>query len=682
MTVGCLRPRKNYFALVLLGAVFVVTLCGGCGGSSTRTASPTIQPNTVLTPVTYGAQPDQGETDDPLVDAATYASGSTYAIGQMVVAGGQYYISEADANTGNALTDKSKWWGPAAGFLYVDPAGSDANSYNADPSVAKQHPVAGLTRVDDCLTGNGAFGDKITCPPYTLVIFKRGATWEGVIQINQQNVADPEGESALNTHGRYYLGAYGNRGDARPLIKFREDMTQQKRQVIWSNRPGLRVRNLRVDGQDIVMYTMTAGTGSLAAGDIIYDAAESVTGRVIYVDSPTLISVAMTPNRGTVFANASVVHTTGSAKTATISTNNGYITGISDSTFNWKVINSESYNLSNHGILLGTSGSPVSADNVLVENNFIHDSCKTNFAGGGIDGGSTSGSFKVLHNTIYDNGNGLLSHNIYIGSGTNVEIAYNNVYRTSATYGNSGLVLHGVASHYRVHHNHFDGNDTGLAANDGYASAESFDDMQYYSNIISNSASQSVEFACNTNSSFFNNIVYGNVGAFSIISKRNSGGGDATTANFEVAFNTFSNNGPVNLIGAELTGIHIRNNIFSNSDPSKRILMKYTAVPDAQLTIDRNLVFTANATGPFYWNSDAVGTNYVNGTGAGSLFQFNGLNSNAVITDPLFTNSGSFDFTLQTSSPAKGMGAPVAGITSDFKGASRSLTLPTMGAFE
>jgi hypothetical protein len=38
----------------------------------------------------------------------------------MVVSGGQYYISEADDNTGNALSDKSKWWGPAAGFLYVD----------------------------------------------------------------------------------------------------------------------------------------------------------------------------------------------------------------------------------------------------------------------------------------------------------------------------------------------------------------------------------------------------------------------------------------------------------------------------------------------------------------------------------------------------------------------------------
>jgi len=208
--------------------------------------------------------------------------------------------------------------------------------------------------------------------------------------------------------------------------------------------------------------------------------------------------------------------------------------------------------------------------------------------------------------------------------------------------------------------------------------------MRYYSNIISNSAHQSVEFACNTNSSFFNNIVHGNAGAFSIISKRNSGGADATTTNFEVAFNTFFNNGPVNLIGAELAGIRIRNNIFSNSDPSKNIMTKRATVSDVQLTIDRNLVFAANTISPFYWDSNSTGgngTNYVNGTGAGSLFQFNGLNSNSVTTDPLFTNPGIFDFTLEATSPARLAGTPI-GIATDFKGVSRSLTAPTMGAYE
>jgi hypothetical protein len=680
-TGGWSRFWEHGLALAWFAAVFAITTCGGCGGGSANGSTPpaVTAPNTPLSPVTYGAQADQGETDDPLLDAATYAAGTSYSIGQMVVSGGHYYVSESDDNAGNSLSDKSKWWGPAAAFLYVDPFGSDANTYNADPSIAKQNPVAGLTRVNDCLTGNGAFGDKITCPPYTLVLFKRGASWEGVIQINQQNVADPEGESGSN-HGRYYLGAYGNRTDGRPLIRFKEDMTQSKKQVIWANRPGLRVRNLRVDGQHINMYTMTAGTGLLAAGDVIYSADESISGWIVYIDSTTVISVAMTPNRGAAFATSSVVHTTGSAKTATIDANTGYITGIGNSTFNWKVLNSESYNLTNHGFLMG-NGTAGSSDNVLLENSIIHDSCKINYAGGGIDGGSVSGSFRALHNTVYDNGNGNLSHNIYLSDGTNVEVAYNHVYRTSTTYGNSGLVVHGVAAHYRVHHNHFDGNDTGLAANDGHASDESFEDMQYYSNIISNSASQSVELACNTNSSFLNNIVYGNVGAFSVISKRNSGGADATTTNLEVAYNTFSNNGPVSLIGAELAGIRIRNNIFRNSDASKRIITKRAAVPDAQLTIDRNLVFAANVTGPFYWNTDTTGTNYVNGTGAGSLFQFNGLNSNSVTTDPLFTNPGLFDFTLQGTSPAKLSGTPI-GIATDFKGVSRSPAAPTMGAYE
>ena len=57
--------------LVVMSVIAVVL--AGCGGSSTGTTSPAGPPNIPFDGL-YGAQADQGETDDPLVDAATYAS--------------------------------------------------------------------------------------------------------------------------------------------------------------------------------------------------------------------------------------------------------------------------------------------------------------------------------------------------------------------------------------------------------------------------------------------------------------------------------------------------------------------------------------------------------------------------------------------------------------------------------
>src|SRR4051812_32092981 len=85
--------------------------------------------------VTYGATADQGETDDPLVDATAYAAGTIYAEGAIVSTAGSapYYYSRSSGNVGNLLSNNT-YWMQISNFLYVDDvSGSDANTYNSDP---------------------------------------------------------------------------------------------------------------------------------------------------------------------------------------------------------------------------------------------------------------------------------------------------------------------------------------------------------------------------------------------------------------------------------------------------------------------------------------------------------------------------------------------------------------------
>jgi hypothetical protein len=50
--------------------------------------------------------------------------------------------------------------------------------------------------------------------------------------------------------------------------------------------------------------------------------------------------------------------------------------------------------------------------------------------------------------------------------------------------------------------------------------------------------------------------------------------------------------------------------------------------------------------------------------------------------DPLFLDAPNGDFRLNALSPAIGAGIPVAYVTTDFAGNNRSLTTPSIGAYE
>jgi parallel beta-helix repeat protein len=155
---------------------------------------------------------------------------------------------------------------------------------------------------------------------------------------------------------------------------------------------------------------------------------------------------------------------------------------------------------------------------------------------------------------------------------------------------------------------------------------------------------------CNTGTgnTIFNNLVYNNTHAGIII----AAGSTSPPVNTTVYFNSLYGNNSTHSDGAALaidggTGAIVENNISFNSASNLdyRTLVSPTA--------DYNCTKDASA------------------TGAHSLPS----------TDPKFTNPGAQDFTLQLTSPCKGTGLTIGGITVDYAGTTRA-SPPSMGAYE
>jgi hypothetical protein len=56
--------------------------------------------------------------------------------------------------------------------------------------------------------------------------------------------------------------------------------------------------------------------------------------------------------------------------------------------------------------------------------------------------------------------------------------------------------------------------------------------------------------------------------------------------------------------------------------------------------------------------------------------------SHSIVGDPLFTNAGSWDFSLTGSSPVLGEGNAASGVVYDLELNNRSLSTPSMGCYE
>jgi hypothetical protein len=168
---------------------------------------------------------------------------------------------------------------------------------------------------------------------------------------------------------------------------------------------------------------------------------------------------------------------------------------------------------------------------------------------------------------------------------------------------------------------------------------------------------------------YFNNIIYNNNGYGLRISGGATGFG---IYNNVIAFN----DGRGYEIGGGSCAI---NTLVKNNIAYENVLSGFYNLPcSTNPTFENNLAYNNAASNPIsnpnknYYNQAGTGT-WNNNTGLGV---FPG-------TDPLFTDAGSNDYTLQSNSPARDQGQTLAEVTDDFIGTSRPSGVEyDIGAYE
>lgn len=648
--------------------------------------------------VTYGATADQGETDDPLVDATAYSAGTTYAEGALVSSAGSYYYSRSAGNIGNAVSNNTYWF-PISNFVYVDATnGSDANTYNSNPTTAFGAPVQTLNRVQDLLHTGGS-PNAVNAPAKTLVLLKRGDTYTGALTIKVECL----------------IGCWGTRASARPLIQFgftsNTGLSFTGNVVeVQSGGAGTIVRNINITPRYTTHYGFTAGTGTMADGDRIWKQSDhTMQGTVRGALNSNRITIQWDTNTDSAVTVSSVVFETQDAAknfTMAASTNRTVMSGYSAQTTDCRLINCMVYNAVGNGVGSGITSSRGSADRFYVYNCVIHDCVKSGGSGAGMQGG-WGADIKILHTTSYDNGTAgsIFNHNFYLDDLDNCEFAYNWCYMTTWC-GNSSLVVHGECHVGWIHHNLMELSQAGLGVNDGYSTVagggwyEVFDQFTIEFNIIrncgqlaaDNQSGPALDIAAMTNSKIRNNIIYGCKGYMSIATNKHTAD-KAFSDNIDFAYNTCisgtyiaagdywlkinSNN------GVACTNIRVQNNILESQRTNVQTFSIDSVTPVANVNFNNNLIY--NITGYstiIHWrDAGGVSTSYTlaNWAATGSI---NSNTTNATTTNynSVFTNEAGNDYSLPGGSPAKAIGTPIPSIaTTDFLGFARSGTTPSVG---
>lgn len=160
---------------------------------------------------------------------------------------------------------------------------------------------------------------------------------------------------------------------------------------------------------------------------------------------------------------------------------------------------------------------------------------------------------------------------------------------------------------------------------------------------------------------------------------------------YNIYYNTVNLFGPVPNVGSTAhmsaailflagTTVDMRNNAFVNSQTGLTAAKSYAIRSTIAAT-----AFGASTNRNDYYVSGANGVlGYISAADVTTLTAWKTAmgtkDANAISADPLFNSSTNLRPTA--SSPLLGAGAPVAGVTTDLKGVTRSATTPTIGAYE
>jgi hypothetical protein len=265
-------------------------------------------------------------------------------------------------------------------------------------------------------------------------------------------------------------------------------------------------------------------------------------------------------------------------------------------------------------------------NNFLISKNEVWDSQVPNTAGGeGIDAKGGSFNGEISHNYVHD----IVPLGIYADAGSieeyNIRVFNNRLERTGG-FGVAGE----LGGHLR--------------------------DVYIYNNVIKESKGTGFVFQSTGNGKFTNIYVVNNTFYNNCVN---------TTLTFIGDIANYSNN-------AENSNLVIKNNIVYNNTPASRYLFTIWHNIPASHVISNNLFFV--------FKQSNNGVNSFNATN---------LTAADVITDPLFTNAATGDFTLQATSPAINKGVPIMLpssttllFTKDFNGRERGTADWDMGTFE
>lgn len=676
------RPRGTILALLMAGA-FAASLAPAPAPGPVPSPPPAPAP---APSGSYGATADAGENNDPTVSATAWNNSTLYKRGQFVTNGGSYYVAWYDNQ--NVATSDTTYWFLITRFYYLDSAaGSDSNTGDPNPAIAKAAPLQSAAKMEDYLNSGGT----VNAVDGACVLMKRG---QGFF-------------SAWTVAKTCFIGAWGT--GAMPQLTYRMNGTSNSAGSVITMAARCMVRNVEVIGELTTMLNVNAGC-TLVDGDVVSRASDgrfsgvikgtSTNNRIVikFDDSSNAYNVNHTNSSGFQMATGDVLQTAGGAHSGTLSSNSATPTnGVVGNADHTGVDNCIIRDFVGNGTGCGSTGTRGSADYFYCINNFITNTCK--WSGNGAGGQGGWGSFiKILSNTAYDNGtNGNGSHNFYLDDLDDSEFGYNWCYMTGA-FGNHGLVVHGQCARLDIHDNMIEYSQSGIGLNDGYFGAwlEGYDNCNVYRNVIRfcgtyNGSGLIFDIKANTNCRYFNNLAYGNKGTIGIAPYNVAANAANTTINLVFAYNTFVSDTTVgagdyffkflSVGGVPVTSATVRNCLIESQRTGLATFSTDAGTPGANITFTSNLIY--NITGyasVIRW----VNTPYTLSGWAGT----NGINSNttnATTTNyaGVFTNKAGNDYTPAVGGPAKNSVAVYdSTILTDRLGNTRSTTTPSVGCHE